>query len=433
MPRSGYPPQFDAVVIGSGISGLTAAINLQRNGIRTLVVERREVPGGLCGTFTLDGYEFVTGCNDFGGGLVRHLEELGVGTEFRTPAARFHLGEHRIEMPPTLPTLATVARRLPALFSAFRTVRKGPGQTLGQLIDGAVQDRLLMAAAAIPAYALLRSPDDLTVEQVGQAYSKQLGYRYQKSYTPVGGPAAMIAAMVQRFEALGGELWLGCHSTQVERVGAEKRVHTSDALVPARVVLSSAGRWSEFPKTTKAGMEFAVLLFAVRKGFTYPRGYHTIAWLQQDIGEELRKLDAGQPISRPSFHIFRSDLPQPRDHYTINAFIPLPRGEGDPSARRRQDLSAHAVATIDKDLPGFKDALMYQRFLSPVEYASRLGLHSAPSSFVPPTGFAGLPSYDAARDTYFIGTSVGPAGEHAGAACLSGKMAADLAIKQLRR
>ncbi|GJN99339.1 hypothetical protein NJB1808e29_18640 [Mycobacterium marinum] len=365
--------------------------------------------------------------------MVRHLEELGVGTEFRTPAARFHLGEQRIEMPPTLPTLATVARRLPALFSAFRTVRKDPGQTLGQLIDGAVQDRLLMAAAAIPAYALLRSPDDLTVEQVGQAYSKELGYRYQKSYTPVGGPAAMIAAMVQRFEALGGELWLGCHSTQVERVGAQKRVHTSDALVSARVVLSSAGRWSEFPKTTKAGMEFALLLFAVRKGFTYPRGYHTIAWLQQDIGEELRKLDAGQPSSRPSFHIFRSDLPQPRDHYTINAFIPLPRGEGDPSARRRQDLSAHAVATIDKDLPGFKDALIYQRFLSPGEYASRLGLRSAPSPFVPPTGFAGLPSYDAARDTYFIGTSVGPAGEHAGAACLSGKMAADLAIKQLRR
>ncbi|WP_261859749.1 FAD-dependent oxidoreductase [Mycobacterium marinum] len=59
------------MVIGSGISGLTAAINLQRNGIRTLVVERREVPGGLCGTFTLDGYEFVTGCNDFGGGSGR--------------------------------------------------------------------------------------------------------------------------------------------------------------------------------------------------------------------------------------------------------------------------------------------------------------------------------------------------------------------------
>jgi len=67
---------FDAVVIGSGISGLTAALHLQRQGVRTLVIERRAVPGGLCETFTLDGYEFVTGCNDFGRGMVRNLQEL---------------------------------------------------------------------------------------------------------------------------------------------------------------------------------------------------------------------------------------------------------------------------------------------------------------------------------------------------------------------
>ncbi|EUA93794.1 dehydrogenase domain protein, partial [Mycobacterium ulcerans str. Harvey] len=34
------------------------------------------------------------------------------------------------------------------------------------------------------------------------------------------------------------------------------------------------------------------------------RGYHTIAWLQQDIGEELRKLDAGNRFRGQAFTSF---------------------------------------------------------------------------------------------------------------------------------
>ena len=38
--------EFDAVVIGGGHNGLVAAAYLARSGMRTLVCERREVPGG---------------------------------------------------------------------------------------------------------------------------------------------------------------------------------------------------------------------------------------------------------------------------------------------------------------------------------------------------------------------------------------------------
>ncbi|EUA93795.1 dehydrogenase domain protein [Mycobacterium ulcerans str. Harvey] len=111
----------------------------------------------LCGTFTLDGYEFVTGCNDFGGGLVRHLEELGVARSSARPRRDSISANTALKCrQPCQPW-----QRWPAPARAFLGIpnrTQGPGQTLGQLIDGAVQDRLLMAAAAIPAYALLRSP-----------------------------------------------------------------------------------------------------------------------------------------------------------------------------------------------------------------------------------------------------------------------------------
>ena len=48
MP-SGHAP-WDAVVVGAGHNGLTAAAYLARAGLRTLVLERREIVGGCCVT-----------------------------------------------------------------------------------------------------------------------------------------------------------------------------------------------------------------------------------------------------------------------------------------------------------------------------------------------------------------------------------------------
>src|SRR5271169_1056309 len=54
------PPQrksYDAIVIGAGHNGLTAAAYLSRTGFSTLVVERREIVGGCCVT-----EEIAPGC-----------------------------------------------------------------------------------------------------------------------------------------------------------------------------------------------------------------------------------------------------------------------------------------------------------------------------------------------------------------------------------
>src|SRR5882724_2877794 len=41
---------YDAIVIGAGHNGLTAAAYLARGGLSTLVLERREIVGGCCVT-----------------------------------------------------------------------------------------------------------------------------------------------------------------------------------------------------------------------------------------------------------------------------------------------------------------------------------------------------------------------------------------------
>ncbi|MEM7409390.1 MAG: NAD(P)/FAD-dependent oxidoreductase [Myxococcota bacterium] len=79
---------YDAVVVGSGIGGLTAGALLAQQGQRVLVVERHDRPGGYAHAFRRRGYRFdsavhlVSGCEPVafeGGGLLhRILERLEV-------------------------------------------------------------------------------------------------------------------------------------------------------------------------------------------------------------------------------------------------------------------------------------------------------------------------------------------------------------------
>jgi all-trans-retinol 13,14-reductase len=59
--------EFDAIVAGSGIGGLTAAAALAKRGERVLVVEKHCQIGGLLQTFVRQGYRFATGLHYVGG------------------------------------------------------------------------------------------------------------------------------------------------------------------------------------------------------------------------------------------------------------------------------------------------------------------------------------------------------------------------------
>jgi all-trans-retinol 13,14-reductase len=59
--------EYDAIVIGSGIGGLTTASLLGKRGKKVLVLEQHYVAGGCCHTFQRKGYEFATGIHYVGG------------------------------------------------------------------------------------------------------------------------------------------------------------------------------------------------------------------------------------------------------------------------------------------------------------------------------------------------------------------------------
>lgn len=67
---------YDAIVIGAGVAGLTAAAALAHRNVPTLVVERHNVPGGCASFYQRDGYRFDVGATLIGGFGVRGVHRL---------------------------------------------------------------------------------------------------------------------------------------------------------------------------------------------------------------------------------------------------------------------------------------------------------------------------------------------------------------------
>ena len=64
--HAGISGTFDAIVIGSGMGGMTVAAILARNGQRVLLLEQNNIVGGLTQSYSRDGYTWNTGLHYIG-------------------------------------------------------------------------------------------------------------------------------------------------------------------------------------------------------------------------------------------------------------------------------------------------------------------------------------------------------------------------------
>ncbi len=78
--------RYDAIVIGAGLGGLSAAAFLAKNGLSTLLLERHNIPGGYATSFVRGRYEFEIALHELSGlgneenptPLSKYLDYLGV-------------------------------------------------------------------------------------------------------------------------------------------------------------------------------------------------------------------------------------------------------------------------------------------------------------------------------------------------------------------
>ncbi len=102
---------YDVIIVGGGVAGLATGALAARRGLRPLVLEQGEAPGGACATLARAGYHFDTGASllwglEEGGSLRTVLEEVGASLAldasplepgFQVAHPRHRLGVYRNE------------------------------------------------------------------------------------------------------------------------------------------------------------------------------------------------------------------------------------------------------------------------------------------------------------------------------------------------
>lgn len=138
---------WDAIVVGAGIGGLTAAARLLEDGLRVLVVESDPHPGGTAYAYHRKGFYFPMGPMGFSSPeMVRDaLRRAGVEEELKLKRVHYRLHAFGLEAPLSLP----YAEMISELAALFPREEAGISRFFGHMDKiSSLQDRLAKEGAS---------------------------------------------------------------------------------------------------------------------------------------------------------------------------------------------------------------------------------------------------------------------------------------------
>lgn len=274
---------YDALIIGSGSGGLTAALALARSGRRVAVFEQHTSLGGYSQSFSLEGFKFSPGIHYIGqlgpGGRLRRIYEgLGVANDLvfleldPTGYDRVFVGDDRFDIPKGRERFRQKLReRFPTEASGidgyFDKVARMSEELVWARPPGGLRDQLLLPfrLATVLRYGLvplerfldrfvsdpfLRAILSIQSGDHGMAPSRApaalhaglQSYYFDGACYPHGGGHAIPDALAKHIELHGGELFRG---TEVDRIlvnsGRATGIRLADGReVRADIVVSNA-------------------------------------------------------------------------------------------------------------------------------------------------------------------------------------------------
>ncbi len=227
---------YDAVIIGAGISGLVCGCYLAKAGMKVLIVEKNAKPGGYCTSFTRGGFTFDACAHSLGslreGGNIRTiLKELDLGERVSiirydpsdiiiAPDFKIHfwndLNKTINEFQEKFPNEAKQIRDFFAYLdnnSGMALLANLRNKTFKDLLDSYFEDYKLKAILSLPVLGNVGLPPSLVSAITAVTIYKE--YIYDGGNYFEGGMQKLPNILVKKLKELGGEIIL---SKLVEKI-----------------------------------------------------------------------------------------------------------------------------------------------------------------------------------------------------------------------
>jgi phytoene dehydrogenase-like protein len=416
------------IIVGAGLSGLSAGIYLASAGVEAEIIELSHSAGGMCRAWNRKGYRF-DGCIQWMAGiktgdpalaLYREVGALAEDTEIYCPrtlaleidgallqvpmelaafrdflkalskedipaiealTSDIETAAHARLLPGTAPGVSGMLARLRVGHGFDALWRRTAGKTVGEYAAGFKSARIakILTRLTPPAYSAY-----VMLSSLGARMTKNAGY-------PLGGAAGVVGRMTERFEALGGKLNLGVKATEILiaddvakglRTGGEK--FPADGIIAAcdayDALINLLGRryqHQQLRRLLQSGPLFEPLTtvsFGVCKRLDIP--YSLTCECPEGIGVAsgvkrygciLRSFDFDPSAAPTGCSSVMAALHAPLDYWKR-----LRETNPDSYRLQKELLADQLAAKIDTRYPGFRDAVEIVDVATPATYV-RLG------------------------------------------------------------
>ncbi|WP_286761210.1 phytoene desaturase family protein [Salegentibacter sp. UBA1130] len=398
---------YDAIIIGSGSNGISAAIYLQQKGLKTAIFEQAATPGGSTRTqeLTLPGFKHDVGSAilpmGFGSPFLRSLPLEEHGLEWIFPeipfAHPFTNGTAHACYTDIKKTAAQLGEDESSYVNLFEPLVKDWGKLENDLLGplGMPQhplDFMKFGLKALPSAKLLAkyyfkneksriffygsaAHSTLPLNSLASAsfglVLSTMAHKYNWPF-PKGGAQNFINSMLSYYTSIGGELHLEKNITQLDEL-PESKTYLFD-LTPKQLLKIKGTDFSSIYRKRMDSFKYGAGVFKVDWALSKPipftnekcrkAGTVHIGFSEKEMENSEQSIHQENMTQTPyvlvAQHSIFDNTRAPEDQHTAWAYCHVPNGS-------TEDFSKIIEDQIERAAPGFKDCILKKSTMNSVQ------------------------------------------------------------------
>lgn len=399
--------KYDVIIIGSGVSGLICGTKLAKDGLKVLMVEKNNSPGGCVASRKKNGYVFDQGAHTFagcqkGGILYYYLDELGISDmQFirLNPTERFIFPDQKIEVPQDIENYKSVLSdkyphesenienffeemiKIARSLSFDSLLAKYKLLTFEHLLKKYFKDIKLMSILSAQFRYLGCSPTKLAATSMCLMMTS---YLRGGAYYPKGGMQQFPDLVAKKFKEYGGDLILKAEIARIntknnkvysvetndhEEFIADKIISTSDAKNTFFKMLNTVNfdrQYLEKVSKMSIGPSFFMISLGVDDVLDLT---NKMGWYHFSYGLDLYPLQSlyifipsllDASVAPPGKHLIRITAPFPRPFNSVENWDSC-----------KKEMRDRILDIVGKLIPGMQDAIECEEIVTPKMIADR--------------------------------------------------------------